>query len=446
MASMYRGERLTEHCQFFCEFQNLESPILSVMVLNGLEPGVHHSCRFSSALSFLLSRKSLTSSAGLINILIRRSRQAETGHYWFCFQHLQWATFLVKLEGQGASTMSCPLHSPISRSHCNHQVSVNRSEANRLKAYVRFLGPGNYKSNLAKPLTPDLACMYKLFSRVPNGLKTMCECVSSCLREQGKALVSEEGEGKNLVDYIQGLLDLKSRFDHTSSRNHLIMTGSLNKLLQVTWNIFSTATPGPLSLSLFIDDKLKKGVKGTECGCQFTSELEGMFRDMSISSITMDEFGQHLQTTGVSLGGVDLTAWVLMTGYWPTPSATPKCNIPPAPRHAFEIFRRRKNSQSALRAKVTAPRRLPARALSDGGEQSLAAGQLRHPRRMRNRAGSRRSGQHQPRRVHGRLGSPLAARSARASLPGNGPAERAPDPGAGSCARLRREGSLLLLE
>lgn len=52
-------------------------------------------------------------------------------------------------------------------------------------------------------LIADLACMYKLFSRVPNGLKTMCECMSSYLREQGKALVSEEGEGKNPVDYIQ---------------------------------------------------------------------------------------------------------------------------------------------------------------------------------------------------------------------------------------------------
>lgn len=51
--------------------------------------------------------------------------------------------------------------------------------------------------------SPDLGCMYKLFSRVPNGLKTMCECMSSYLREQGKALVSEEGEGKNPVDYIQ---------------------------------------------------------------------------------------------------------------------------------------------------------------------------------------------------------------------------------------------------
>lgn len=37
----------------------------------------------------------------------------------------------------------------------------------------------------------------------------------------------------------------------------------------------------------------------TECGCQFTSKLEGMFRDMSISNTTMDEFRQHIQTTSV---------------------------------------------------------------------------------------------------------------------------------------------------
>ncbi|XP_019733322.1 cullin-3-B-like isoform X1 [Hippocampus comes] len=56
---------------------------------------------------------------------------------------------------------------------------------------------------LQNHITEDLLCMYKLFSRVPNGLKTMCDCMSLYLREQGRALVSEEGEGKNPVDYIQ---------------------------------------------------------------------------------------------------------------------------------------------------------------------------------------------------------------------------------------------------
>uniref|UniRef100_A0A3Q2PT93 Cullin 3 n=1 Tax=Fundulus heteroclitus TaxID=8078 RepID=A0A3Q2PT93_FUNHE len=243
--------------------------------------------------------------------------------------------------------------------------------------------------------TEDLACMYKLFSRVPNGLKTMCECMSSYLREQGKALVSEEGEGKNPVDYIQGLLDLKTRFDHfllESFNNDRLFKQTIAGDFEYFLNLNSRS---PEYLSLFIDDKLKKGVKGlteqevesildkamvlfrfmqekdvferyykqhlgrrllsnksvsddseknmisklkTECGCQFTSKLEGMFRDMSISNTTMDEFRQYIQS--ISVSGVDLTVRVLTTGYWPTQSATPKCTIPPAPRDAYEVFRR----------------------------------------------------------------------------------------------------------
>ncbi|XP_016145501.1 cullin-3-like [Sinocyclocheilus grahami] len=169
--------------------------------------------------------------------------------------------------------------------------------------------------------TEDLACMYKLFSRVPNGLKTMCECMSSYLREQGKALVSEEGEGKNPVDYIQGLLDLKSRFDRflqESFNNDRLFKQTIAGDFEYFLNLNSRS---PEYLSLFIDDKLKKGVKG----CPI---------------LKMDEFRQHLTSTGVSLGGVDLTVRVLTTGYWPTQSATPKCSIPPSPRHAFEVFRR----------------------------------------------------------------------------------------------------------
>ena len=33
----------------------------------------------------------------------------------------------------------------------------------------------------------------------------------------------------------------------------------------------------------------------TECGCQFTSKLEGMFKDMSVSSGINDEFKASVQ-------------------------------------------------------------------------------------------------------------------------------------------------------
>lgn len=51
--------------------------------------------------------------------------------------------------------------------------------------------------------TEDLACMYKLLSRVTDGLKTMSDCVSQYLREQGKALVQEEEGGANAINFVQ---------------------------------------------------------------------------------------------------------------------------------------------------------------------------------------------------------------------------------------------------
>ena len=36
----------------------------------------------------------------------------------------------------------------------------------------------------------------------------------------------------------------------------------------------------------------------SECGCQFTSKLEGMFKDMTVSNTINEEFKNHLQNTG----------------------------------------------------------------------------------------------------------------------------------------------------
>lgn len=246
--------------------------------------------------------------------------------------------------------------------------------------------------------TEDLGCMYKLFYRVPNGLKTMCDCISAYLREQGKALVVEDSEGsKNAITFVQSLLDLKDRFDHFLHES-FNDDKQFKQMISSDFEFFINLNQkSPEYLSLFIDDKLKKGVKGmseqeienvldksmvlfrylqekdvferyykqhlakrlllnksvsddseknmisklkTECGCQFTSKLEGMFKDMTLSNTTMDEFKSHTQQNKINLYGVDLFVRVLTTGFWPTQSSTPKCNIPQAPRMAFDIFRR----------------------------------------------------------------------------------------------------------
>ncbi|XP_018577843.1 cullin-3 [Anoplophora glabripennis] len=247
--------------------------------------------------------------------------------------------------------------------------------------------------------TEDLACMYKLFGRVTDGLKTMADCVSQYLREQGKALVQEEEHqpATNAITFVQSLLDLKDGFDHFL-KNSFNNDKIFKQMIASDFEHFLNLNPkSPEYLSLFIDDKLKKGVKGmseqdielvldksmvlfrflqekdvferyykqhlakrlllnksvsddweknmisklkTECGCQFTSKLEGMFKDMTVSNTIMDEFKEHITKSETNLGGVDLFMRVLTTGFWPTQSATPKCHIPPVPLAAFECFRR----------------------------------------------------------------------------------------------------------
>lgn len=245
----------------------------------------------------------------------------------------------------------------------------------------------------------DLARMYRLFVRVKEGLKTVCDCMRGYLREQGKALVvEEEGEsGKNPIAYIQSLLELKDRFDHflnNSFNNDKLFKQAISSEFEHFLNLNGKS---PEFLSLFIDDKLKKGVKGlseqevetvldkcmvlfrflqekdvferyykqhlakrlllgksisddseknmisklkTECGCQFTSKLEGMFKDMTLSHSTNEEFRNHISNNQINLMGVDLVVRVLTTGFWPTQSSSPKCTIPPQAQNAFDCFKR----------------------------------------------------------------------------------------------------------
>lgn len=113
--------------------------------------------------------------------------------------------------------------------------------------------------------TEDLGCMCKLFLRVPDGLRTICDCVSQFLREQGRAMVQEEQESNtNAVHFVQNLLDLKERFDHFL--HHSFHNDKLFKQMIVSdFEYFlNLNSKSPEYLSLFIDDKLKKGVKGVK--------------------------------------------------------------------------------------------------------------------------------------------------------------------------------------
>ncbi|XP_017484362.1 PREDICTED: cullin-3-like [Rhagoletis zephyria] len=240
----------------------------------------------------------------------------------------------------------------------------------------------------------DLARMYKLFSRVDNGLKAIIACVSNHLRQEGKSMVIDDGNKEDAISFVTSLLELKDKYDIFLTRSFFNDKEFL-KMIGKDFEYFLNLNPkSPEYLSLFIDDKLKKGVKGmsdqeieqvldktmvlfrfiqdkdiferyykqhlakrlllnksssddleksmitklkTECGCQFTSKLEGMFKDISISNTLNDEFKGHPLSNEIN---IDLSVRVLTTGYWPTQSNPSKCNVPLIARQAFENFRK----------------------------------------------------------------------------------------------------------
>lgn len=242
----------------------------------------------------------------------------------------------------------------------------------------------------------DLTRMYNLFARVANGLGFMKDKISNFVRETGKALVTDPEKSKNPKLYVQSLLDLKDKYDRLLTQAFLNDKNFQHAINQAFEYFINLNNKSPEFISLFIDEKLKKGLKGvseeevettlnkvmtlfrfiqekdvfekyykqhlakrlllsrsvsddaernmiaklkTECGYQFTSKLEGMFTDMKTSSDTMEGFKNYLQSSNDSLDGVDLNVYVLTTGFWPTQSAA-KCNLPPEMIKCCEVFKK----------------------------------------------------------------------------------------------------------
>ena len=229
----------------------------------------------------------------------------------------------------------------------------------------------------------DLGRMYNLFRRVPSGLSIVRDVMTSYIRDTGKQLVTDPDRIKDPVDYVQRLLDLKDKYDKVISlafNNDKTFQNALNSSFEYFINLNARS---PEFISLFVDDKLRRGLRGvseedieivldkvmmlfrylqekdvfekyykqhlakrllsgktvsddaerslivklkTECGYQFTSKLEGMFTDMKTSQDTMQGFYSRF---GAELGeGPTLVVQVLTTGSWPTQAST-TCNLPP---------------------------------------------------------------------------------------------------------------------
>lgn len=229
----------------------------------------------------------------------------------------------------------------------------------------------------------DLGRMYSLFKRVSTGLGLVRDIMTAHLRDTGRQLVTDPERLKDPVEFVQKLLDVKDKYDKVISNSFNTDKNFQNALNSSFEYFINLNARSPEFISLFVDDKLRKGLKGvseddvesildkvmmlfrylqekdvfekyykqhlakrllsgksvsddaekslivklkTECGYQFTLKLEGMFTDMKTSKDTMQGFNAMLASadTGES---PTLSVQVLTTGSWPTQSGA-SCNLP----------------------------------------------------------------------------------------------------------------------
>lgn len=264
---------------------------------------------------------------------------------------------------------------------------------NQMKALVEMEYSG-FICLLQDDKYDDLARMYTLFKRVDGGLALLRQMLSDHVKESGQQLVQDPEKNKDPVEFVQKLLDERDKYERIiveSFNEDKTFRNSLNQAFEQFVNLNQRC---PEYISLFIDDKLRKGLKGmtdndiegildkimalfrylqekdlfekyykqhlakrllsgrtisddaersllvklkTECGYQFTSKLESMFTDIKTSRDTMQDFKAKLGEAGVDLG-IELQVQVLTTGSWPT-QAIPNCNLPRELESCCEQFK-----------------------------------------------------------------------------------------------------------
>jgi len=84
------------------------------------------------------------------------------------------------------------------------------------------------------------------------------------------------------------------------------------------------------------------------CGYEYTSKLQRMFTDMSLSRELLDRFTKHLESSShngggdltTMLSGVDFSVLVLATGSWPLQPPSTNFSIPKELQHCEQLFQK----------------------------------------------------------------------------------------------------------
>ncbi|KAG8906798.1 Cullin-3 [Tulasnella sp. 403] len=281
----------------------------------------------------------------------------------------------------------------------------------------------------------DLARMFRLFITVPTGLPVLRKALRESIMRRGgdinamdangvlegegegdgdadEAMEDPKGKGKkragptrgaasraseSALQWMQSVLDLKDRYERLLKvcfADNILVQTTISEAFE---SFINSNKKSPEYVSLFIDENLRKGLKGksdqevdtvlektitvfrfiserdvferyykshlakrllqgrsvsddaergmlaklkVECGVQFTQKLEGMFNDLKISSDHMIGYRDHLNKPHIQAPTIDMSVNVLTSTFWPMSLAAAPCTLPPELDQGCKVYER----------------------------------------------------------------------------------------------------------
>ncbi|KAN0061283.1 hypothetical protein ACQY0O_006129 [Thecaphora frezii] len=287
-----------------------------------------------------------------------------------------------------------------------------------LKAYIAAKGK-LINDSVAQSSTPGAAATAAAATDAPAGDgdgSATAAAASSGSKDKGKAR-SKEGCGAGAeastpqaamaLRWVEEVLDFKNKFDTILATSYQGDAGCETSINEAFETFVNTNPRAPEFISLFIDENLKKGLKGKteeevdevlnktisvfrflhekdvferyykqhlakrmlqgrsvsddaergmmaklkiECGHGYVQKLQGMLNDMKVSEDTNLEFSKNVRNSGRPLP-FDMSVNVLTSTYWPISAQAQPCTMAPSMmevRRRFEAFYQSKHSGRIL--------------------------------------------------------------------------------------------------
>eukprot|EP01117_Protostelium_nocturnum_P003593 TRINITY_DN1480_c0_g1_i1.p1 TRINITY_DN1480_c0_g1~~TRINITY_DN1480_c0_g1_i1.p1 ORF type:complete len:629 (+),score=88.00 TRINITY_DN1480_c0_g1_i1:331-2217(+) len=280
------------------------------------------------------------------------------------------------------------------------KVFLNSSSGDQLRKEVEMAMIDSHKDRIQSECNNylkeekilDLGRMYRLFSRIDNGVKPMLEVLQNFIVSSGFESIKRipEKDQKDPKTYVETLLNVYHHFSQivkNAFNDDSQFVAALDKACRkiVNENSLNKSSVSPEYLAKYCDLMLKKSSKNLEdneldeklnqiimifkyvddkdvfqkfyskmlarrliqgisasddaesqmigrlkaaCGFEYTSKLQRMFTDMNLSVDMNEKFRDYIVTNKLDLGKVDFNIQVLTAGSWPLQTQASNFNVP----------------------------------------------------------------------------------------------------------------------